>query len=85
MHQDAGAGGVQRFSAGGSLRAQHEHQDGEQDGSQDETRGEEGERLGPWHGVARADETGCPQDNEGGGDEPLDAVHVPETAALGRI
>jgi hypothetical protein len=32
-----------------------------------ETRGEEGERLRPRHGVARADEAGRPQDDEKAG------------------
>ena len=51
------------------------HQDSQQDGGEGEARGQEGERLRPWHGIARADEAGRPQDDERGGDEPLDAVH----------
>jgi hypothetical protein len=75
MHQHAGAGGVQRLLAGGSFRTQDGHQGSQQDGRYDETGGKEGERLRPWHGVARADEAGRPQNDEGGGDEPLDALH----------
>ncbi len=64
--------------------ADDEHDQDQQCKGEDEAGSEEGEGLRPWHGIARADEAGRPQDDEGGGNEPLETMHRDRRLAEGR-